>query len=382
MKISILVSVLAPYAVARFRALHSTGLFDFEVLALGRSKGIREWKHPEEEISFPYVEAIPGQCVDDIKPRVLRQALIGYLRNRDPAVVVTGYGDRILRAGMLWAIRRKKIVVLASASTLLDRPRFWALEKVKSLLVGRCDAAFVPGERTAHYLCMLKMPAHRIWRRMDVVDNEWFSRRAEHVRVREVESRNRYGLLPRYFLYVGRFSPEKNLLLLLEAYARYRDIHAEGAWGLVLVGNGPERQALETFVQAKHLPDIVLVGFRQIEELAELYALAGCLILPSLSEPWGLVVNEAMASGLPVLVSERCGCVPELVHQGLNGYVFDPLAVDELARLMAQMASKRVDLEAMGKESRQIISLYSPEVWAQSLADCIKQTARWKGVLV
>jgi 1,2-diacylglycerol 3-alpha-glucosyltransferase len=382
MKISILVSVLAPYAVARFRALRSLDLFDFEVLALGRSEDIREWKFPDEGINFPYVEVVPGRCVDDIAPRKLRQALIAYLKARDPAVVVTGYGDRAQRAGLKWAIRRKKIVLLISASTVLDKPRFWALERVKSLLVSRCDAAFVAGERAAHYLSMLNMPAHRIWRRMDVVDNEKFSRSVQHARVREVEIRDRYGLPPRYFLYVGRFAPEKNLLRLLEAYKGYRHVHRDGAWGLVLVGNGPERQALETFAKANHLPDIVWAGFRQIGELPELYALAGCLVLASLSEPWGLVVNEAMASGLPVLVSERCGCVPDLVHQGLNGSVFDPTDSDELSRLMALMASERMDLKTMGQESRRLISLYSPEAWALSLADCIKQTAARKGILV
>ena len=383
MKISLLVSVLAPYAIARFRALHSLRVFDSEVLALGRSEYIREWKLPTHEgINFPYVEAVPDRCVEDVRPRALRQALVAYLSERDPdVVVVAGYGDRVLRAGLIWAIRRKKIAVLVSDSTFLDKPRFWGLERLKSILVRRCDAAFVSGERAAHYLSMLKMPVHRIWRRVDVVDNDWFSIRAEEARVHDVKIRDRYALPPRYFLYVGRFAPEKNLLRLLEAFASYRDIHTDGAWGLVLVGNGPARQALERFAQVHQVPDIVWAGFRQIEELPAFYALAGCLILPSLTETWGLVVNEAMASGLPVLVSERCGCVPELVHQGFNGYVFDPMDCGELSRLMDLMASDRVDLKAMGDASRQLISIYSPDAWALSLANCIQQTADRKGFL-
>jgi 1,2-diacylglycerol 3-alpha-glucosyltransferase len=117
------------------------------------------------------------------------------------------------------------------------------------------------------------------------------------------------------------------------------------------------------------------------------------LVLPSVSETWGLVVNEALAAGLPVLVSHRCGCVPELVRQGWNGYLCDPLDAGDMARWMAVLSSPAVDLEAMGTASRRIIDLYTPETWAHGLADCIEQTAvlkrgtvaegrsRWAGFL-
>ncbi len=379
MKISIVVRVLAPYAVPRYRALQSLGLFDFEVLALSRSEAIRDWKVAVEECGFPYREVVPGRCVDEVRPATLRRALTAYLEARDPdAVAVAGYGDRVIRAGLIWCITRKKITVLISDSTALDRRQFRPKNWLKALLVRRCDAGFVAGERAALYLTALGMPCHQIWRRQNVVDNEWFSRKAEVARLQEWYLRDSYGLPHRYFLYVGRFAPEKNLLRLLDAYGRYRDQGPAQPWGLVLLGSGPEREGLEGYVRRNHLPDVVWTGSRQIDELPAFYALAGCLVLPSLSEAWGLVVNEAMASGLPVLVSDRCGCVPELVHQGLNGYVFDPSNVDELARLMGLMASGQVDLKAMGEESRRAIAPYSPEAWALSLADCLQQAAARK----
>lgn len=379
MRISILVRVLAPYAVSRFRALQSLGLFETEVLALGRSEHIREWTVADEAINFPYAEAIPSECVDEARPRALRRALVGHLERRDPdVVVVSGYGDRILRTGFIWGNRRKKVTILLSATTAVDRPRFWAKEWLKSVLLRRCDAVFVGGERAAQYLGALGMPANRIWRRMNVVDNEWFACKGEEQRAQQMRARMLYSLPERYFLYVGRFAAEKNLFRLLEAFGRYRSSSADRPWDLVLVGSGPDRQAIDEHIRRNDVPGVVFSGFRQIAELPAFYALAGCLVLPSLSESWGLVVNEAMAAGRPVLVSERCGCVPELVHPGLNGSVFDPLDVKELARLMMFMASERVDLKAMGKESRRIISLYSPGSWAQSLADCIQRTVARK----
>ena len=106
-------------------------------------------------------------------------------------------------------------------------------------------------------------------------------------------------------------------------------------------------------------------GFKQYGELPLYYANAGAFVHASTTEQWGLVVNEAMASGLPVLVSERCGCAPDLVETGRNGYTFDPHDVDALARLMLDMASDACDRAAMGRASREIVARWSPATFAE-----------------
>jgi glycosyltransferase involved in cell wall biosynthesis len=110
-----------------------------------------------------------------------------------------------------------------------------------------------------------------------------------------------------------------------------------------------------------------LAGFKQPKDIANYFSNAICLILPSIYETWGLVVNEAMAAGLPVLVSRACGCAPDLVQEGINGFTFDPYDVDGLARLMVRMSSGEVDLQAMGRASRKIIADWTPEVFAENL---------------
>src|SRR5207247_9691952 len=137
------------------------------------------------------------------------------------------------------------------------------------------------------------------------VDNGYFTGMAAVIRADPKWWRTRLWLPDRYFLYVGRCSSEKNLIRLLHAYRHYRKQHPEG-WQLVLVGDGPQRAELEDCARASGIRDILWCGFKQIDELPTYYALSGCFILPSTSEPWGLVVNEAMACGLPVLVSSRC----------------------------------------------------------------------------
>ena len=99
------------------------------------------------------------------------------------------------------------------------------------------------------------------------------------------------------------------------------------------------------------------------------YGLASAFILPSTTEQWGLVVNEAMASGLPVLVSNRCGCAAELVKEGSNGYTFNPLEIGEIADLMLNIGAAGVDRSAMGQKSREIIANWSPDLFGRNLTN-------------
>jgi glycosyltransferase involved in cell wall biosynthesis len=118
---------------------------------------------------------------------------------------------------------------------------------------------------------------------------------------------------------------------------------------------------------------VVFAGFRQVEELPFFYAGAGAFIHPALSEPWGLVINEAMASGLPILSSGNVGAAEALVQDGVNGFSFDPEDVDELAGIMAQMAGmseeKRV---AMGMESERLVLEWGPERFAHGVQEAVR----------
>ncbi len=164
-----------------------------------------------------------------------------------------------------------------------------------------------------------------------------------------------------YFLASNRFIEKKNLPRLIEAYAGYREkaeklkpeilkskisacqnvsVSDFTPWDLVLLGDGALRPDLCRLISDLRLQDSVLLpGFIQYPELPTFYAHAGAFIHASTTEQWGLVVNEAMASGLPVLVSNRCGCAQDLVQEGVNGFTFDPYDVEQLAQLMLRIWS-------------------------------------------
>ena len=254
-----------------------------------------------------------------------------------------------------------------------DTKRFWLKEQIKKNLVQRWfDAAFVGGWRHVEYARSLGFRNDHIWRGVDVVDNQYFMTKAEQARAGEQLLRRKLNLPQRYFLCVARHNPEKNLFRLLEAFRSYRQ--QGGDWELLLLGDGPQRGELARYIKNLRLEESVrLEGWVQYDTLPIYYALAEALILPSISEPWGLVVNEAMASGLPVLVTRKAGCLPELCWRGISGLDFDPWDVTGMAGVMLEMASlSEKDRQRMGKASQMIIANFTPETWATSLVHCIQ----------
>ena len=278
---------------------------------------------------------------------------------------IPGYSDPRCYVAALWALMHGARSILMYESTELDKPRTVFKELIKGVIIRFLFfAAFVGGKRSADYLQKLGFPLDKMRSKYDVVDNEFFGRGAELCRA--TSSRSKWNLPSNFFLFVGRLAPEKNGVGLLKAFREYRNFG--GTWDLVLVGRGPVLDELLNLRDSLHLEETVhFAGFKNGEELFPYYAFAGCFVLPSTSEPWGLVVNEAMASGLPVLTSSGCGCAPDLVQEGVNGFTFPADRARELAELLIRISEMpSSSRQAMGLASRRIIAEYSPTDWAAS----------------
>ena len=294
---------------------------------------------------------------------------------RPELVLVPGYYTLPALSAALWAKLRRKRSVLMTESGARDQPRSGWKEFLKSALIRSLfDFASAGGTEHEDYLAVLGVQRQRIRRFYDTVDNSFFAREAAlHRRATTPQANN---LPEKYFLYVGRFAPEKNLGALIRAFAQYR--LAGGIWSLVLAGDGPLLAELEDSVRQLSLHGAVhFAGMQPTAALPLFYAFASCFILPSVREPWGLVVNEAMASGLPVLVSTHCGCAPDLVHNAQNGFLVDPLDEKAMAgRMSAIEALPDQDRAEMGAHSLEIIGNYSPQHWAAEIASLLPEAGR------
>ena len=333
------------------------------VLRIASREKPRPWRSETINASF---DIIPPLFNKGIRTR---QELYSLLDRLAPSiVVVVGYDGAIFRASARWARAHRVPCVLACESWKCSNRCLFIKELAKSFLIRLLyNGAFVAGHLAAEYLVSLGMPRERIRRGYDVVDNDQFEKGAEQVLGRADEIIKKLDLPKDYFLFCGRLAPEKNLRRLLSAFQSYSA--GGGKWNLVIVGSGPQEREIKARAEALG-GRVRFIPWLQLEDLTSVYALARCFILPSISEPWGLVVNEAMAAGLPVLVSRRCGCWPDLCWRGINGYDFDPIDVEAMASLMRRISSGQIDLKRMGEASRRIISNFTPETWAASLADC------------
>jgi glycosyltransferase involved in cell wall biosynthesis len=261
-------------------------------------------------------------------------------------------------------------MVVLSESSRQDEPRTSWKEAIKRRLVGLYSAALVGGQRHVEYLAELGMPRERVFIGYDVVDNDYFGRRTAEIRNSKFEIRDKRGLPENYFLASARFIEKKNLSSLIEAYAQYRrrsEIAVKVPWDLVVLGDGPLRATLNSQLSTLNLNEHVhLPGFKPYDELPVYYALASAFVHASTTEQWGLVVNEAIASGLPVIVSDRCGCVPEVINS--NGFTFNPTSENELTARLLEMASlSDEERKRLGDNSYRIAANFAPERFGEGL---------------
>jgi 1,2-diacylglycerol 3-alpha-glucosyltransferase len=301
----------------------------------------------------------------------LRSAFWSALEQTNPdAMAVNGWNNFGSLIAANCCVRRGIPMLVMSESSRQDEPRIWWKEIIKQGIVGLYSAALVGGQRHVEYLVELGMPRERIFTGYDVVDNAYFREKTEEIRSQRSEVRQKYALPENYFLASARFVEKKNLPKLIQAYAEYRrrsHIETKVPWDLVLLGDGPLRRTLNAQLSTLNLHEHVhLPGFKPYDELPVYYALAKAFVHASTTEQWGLVVNEAIASGLPVIVSNRCGCAPELVNG--NGFTFDPMNEDELVTRLSDMGSlSDQERKHLGDNSYRIAADFAPERFGEGL---------------
>lgn len=367
MKIAVIFHRLGPYHHARLRA---AGQFcELTAVELSAVDNTYAWTEVAGAENFQRVTIFRDMDVDEKSPIEIRQALWRDLDNCAPQVVaIPGWGGASALLALEWCRRKNIPAVVMSESTEIDGSRVRLKEWAKSKIVKQYSAALVGATPHIDYLAKLGLSRDRIFVGYDVVDNDYFIQGSDVARSRNEHLRKNKSLPNKFFLNSSRFIDKKNLARLIDAYARYRQAVGDDAWHLVIIGDGPLREELEGQISRLDLySQIHLPGFKQYEELPDYYGLASAYVQASTTEQWGLVVNEAMASGLPVLVSERCGCTKDLVKSDVNGFTFNPYNIDELAGLLQKLSGNECNLAGMGQASRGIISHWTPATFAENL---------------
>lgn len=280
---------------------------------------------------------------------------------RPDIVWLHGYNHFLHQSAAAYCFLRGIPVLMREDQTLLTpRPLWKAAAKHLALrpFLALTTSLYV-GTNNKEWFLHYGAPPERLFHMPYSVDNAGFqSQRAELLSRREI-LRSRFGVTSSevpVIAAVGRMIPEKQYDLLIRGFGRARQ---SANCMLLLVGLGDLEGTIRKQVQESGTPDVIFAGFKNRSEIAEVYSAADIFVLASCSETWGLVVNEAMNFGLPLILSDRVGCAVDLCLPGENGFIVPyqdaPALADAILSLVCNMP-RRI---SMGERSRRLIQCWS-----------------------
>ncbi len=346
-RVVLLTEIPAPYRIPLFNALAER--VELEVVFLAARNPDRPYGLHEDELRFPHRVLAHRDLTLGGRWLILNRGVVGTIRGAD-VVVVGGWNQPAFLLTLAQARVSRTPAIGWIESTLTDR-RSARTGTAKRLVAQMCTAFVVPGTAAREYVRALA-PHARVEIAPNAVDGALFASRVDD---REA-LRSQLGVKSCCFLYVGRLAPEKGVDVLMRAFA---GINGE----LVIAGTGPEEGRLRGLAP----PQTRFLGHIDRDELPAWYAAADALVLPSLSEPWGMPLNEAAAAGLPLVASDAVGAARELVEDGRNGFVVPAGDVAALHDALGRLTGDEELRRAAGARSRELAAQFTPEAWAEAV---------------
>lgn len=358
------------YKSVLFEAIEKQKTENMEICVLQIAKNDISRKNMSSlEVNYQYsYKLLYDDFIENIPTLNKVQAVLGYIWSYKPDVVnVTGWaGDLSLTLSIVFSFLLGKKVVISNESTSFDHQRSFFKELLKKVLVKMSNGFIAFGKTSKEYLIELgAKPDQFIEQKGAVVDDK---------KIREVfEKAKIEHYLPDViktsynFIYVGRIIGVKNIPILVRAFQNLKSkiVEAEN-WGLIILGNGLLDEEIEKLieVQNKHIYKFNAVDWQGVPKY---FSQSDCLVLPSNSEPWGLVVNEAMICGLGVIVSDSCGCKDDLVQD--NGYIFESGNQNSLENAMKSFVMDKPKIEIMKSNSLEIIKDFKVDEVAKRIVN-------------
>jgi glycosyltransferase involved in cell wall biosynthesis len=346
-RVTLMTEIPAPYRIPLFNALAE--LVELTVVFLRERNPERPYALHVDELRFRR-RTLPGF---DVTARgrwlVLNRGAARAVRGAD-CVVLGGWNQPAFWTALAAATLRRVPRIAWVESTDRDR-RSGRLEAPKRRLLRGFDAFVAPGSASSGYLVRLGVPRERITLAPNAVDPEIFGSAA----------RTRADG-PVRLLGVGRLAPEKGFDTLLEA--------AEGLpVEIQLAGTGPEEERLRRLAG----PNVEFLGHVERDALPALYANADVVVMPSRSDPWGMVLNEAGLAGRPLVSTDAAGAAHELIEDGANGFRVSAGDVEALRGALRRLVDDEPFRAAAGARSRELAARFTPEAWAQAVARAVAE---------
>ena len=381
MKVVIVHNIIAPYRIPLFNRLAASPGIDLTVLFMAETEANRHWDtgRLRQEIRFPYeilggLHLRRGESTIHINPGLISR--LGSLR---PDVVIVTSLSAATAMGLAYRRLGRYRLVSWWAGTALTEAKVGPLKRAwRKILIPRMDAFVCYSRAAAAYVEKADGHPDRIFIAGNVtIDAEEFRRRVELARPRTSEWRKRMGLQDaRVILSVGQLVPRKNHLGLLESFSPLQDRFDRAA--LVIVGEGPLRSELQRLASDRRLRRVIFTGHVQPDELPLYYAAADLFVDLTLRDHWSQVVGEAMAAGLPALVSSA-DHASELIEDGVSGFVVDPEDVESVSSLALRLLETDRTARTVGAAALETVRRRDVRYTSRVFRDCLDRLGKQGG---
>ena len=346
-----------PYFVERFNAVVRRGVVDLEAWFNDRREPSRSWEVRESDWAFP-ARYIPERHLLGWSERI-PAAELALTR---PDLLVQEYDRSHLAAGFVAGralAGRTAFRVLPNFDAWSERT--WWREAGKQFVFRAVDGAKVPGADGRRLAESYGLPASRILAVTQSVDVARLGAAREQARGEREARRAELGLSGCVFIYVGRLWSGKGTDDLLDAYERLAGDGSDVS--LLMLGDGVDEERYRA--RAESLPRVVFAGFVQAPQLPSYYGLADVMVFPTLGDPHGLVVEEAMVAGLPVICSSSAGDIAARLPDGQAGYIVPPRDPGALELRMRELAGDETRRLQMGKRAAELASARDHDRYAE-----------------
>lgn len=371
-KVILITEIISPYRIPVFNEIAKNPEIDLTVFFLAETEPDRSWRVEKEKIRFRY-EVLPGVRIPlwGRFPVFFNPGMASRLKEKDPDIIICGgYHHPSSFLALRYAQKYKKWFLLWCESHAESiREKYFPFNFYRNRFIRACDGFIVPGRKSLDFIQSFGINGGKGWIAPNAVDNHLFSEGAEASREKAEANKKKRGFPSKVILYVGRLVDSKGIPVLLKAFHaisnRWNDV------GLVLVGEGRDKKKYMNFCKLRCLENVFFEGFKQQQELPFYYALADLFVLPSLREEWGLVLNEAVASGLPLIATDVTGGAYDLIDEGKNGFRVPAGDVDLLQQRILTILNNPQLKSDMREYSKRKSEQFSPVRCAQGFANAI-----------
>jgi glycosyltransferase involved in cell wall biosynthesis len=370
-KVALIHNIISPYRIPVFNKLAKNKNIDLIVYFLNETAKNRNWNtnYYKKNLKFKY-EILPSinikfPFIDSIEYNINPTIFLKLHREKFDVIITSGWVDFACQTIPFFkkAFGYKFILWAGSTKNESSFQRKLTLFFVK-LIIKKSDYFIPYGSESKKYLISLGANKEKIADSYNSIDVTFFRNKVKGFTTEKIKKLKRKYNIPlnkKVILYVGQFIPRKNVTLLIKAVALINK-----KISLVILGSGRQKQKYIDLSQKLGV-DLIIIDHLERDKIPQVYAIADLFILPSIEEVWGLVVNEAMACALPIICSDKAGCVNDLIVNKKNGNTFISGNLESLVKEINSILYNSKKLTKMGKESKKIIENITPDKVSSSI---------------